>query len=280
MGLGPFDLTGGPFLTLYTVLLLAAVVAGFVIPRRLRPSGRAQTVTDPDMLAVLTGGKGRFVEALVARLLARGALVFSGTKAFAPKPGARGETAAELRVMALTAPIKWTTIQTQLAGYADPVARRLQDSGLYLTSDDAARIRWWQTLPYVLLIGFGTVKLMIGEARERPVGFLTGLLILTAVFAVVRWFTLDRRTQAAIDAVADAKRRNERAARAPTTAEVGIAVALFGTGVLAGSEWDGLHRLRSASDGASGADGGSSDSGSGGSGCGGGGCGGCGGCGG
>jgi uncharacterized protein (TIGR04222 family) len=277
MGLGPFDLTGGPFLMLYIALLLAALVAGFVIPRRLRPPGRAQNVTDPDMLAVLTGGKLRFVEALVARLLSRGALVFSGTNGFAPKPGARGDTAAEQRVMALSAPIKWSTIQLQVADYAEPVARKLAGSGLYMNDEEAARTRWWQTLPYVLLIGFGTIKLMIGEARGKPVGFLIGLLILTAICAAIRWFTLDRRTQAGHDAVAEATSRNDRLKRAPTTGEVGTAVALFGTAVLAGSEWNDFHRMRSAGDGgSSSSDGGSSGDG-GGSGCGGGGCGGCGG---
>ena len=38
MSLGPFDLTGEPFLMLYSLLLAAAMVAGFVIPRRMRPA--------------------------------------------------------------------------------------------------------------------------------------------------------------------------------------------------------------------------------------------------
>lgn len=273
MSFGPFDLTGEPFLMLYIVLLAAAVWAGLVLPARLRPTGRAQTVSDPDLLAVLTGGKARFVETLVARLLARGALVFAGKSAFAPKRRARGDSAAEMRVLALSAPIKWTTIQSQLADYAGPVARKLAGSGLYMTDDEAARTRWWQTLPFVLLIGFGTVKLMIGEMRERSVGFLIALLVVTAVFAAIRWFALDRRTQAAHDALAEATRRNERLKRAPTTGEIATAVALFGTGVLAGSAWGDFHRMRSSGD--SGGDGGGSDS-DGGSGCGGGGCGGCG----
>jgi uncharacterized protein (TIGR04222 family) len=275
MGLGPFDLTGGPFLILYIALLAAALVAGFVIPARLRPPGRAQSVTDPDMLAVLTGGKNRFVEAVTARLLARGALGFAGKDSFTAITGARGETAAELRVLALSAPIKFSTIMLQLADYADPVARKLAGTGLYMTDEEAARVRWWQTLPYVLLIGFGTIKLMVGEARGKPVGFLIGLLVLTAICAAFRWFTLDRRTQAGHDAVAEATRSNDRLKRAPTTGEVGTAVALFGTGVLAGSAWQDFHRMRSAGDGgSSSSDSGSSDGG--GSGCGGGGCGGCG----
>jgi len=275
MGLGPFDLTGGPFLLLYIALLLAAVVAGFVIPRRLRPPGRPQSVTDSDMLAVLSGGKSRFVDALVARLLARGALILSGKDGFVITPGTRGETAAELRVLALSAPIKFSTIMLQIADYAEPVTRKLADSGLCMNDEDATRIRWWQTLPYVLLIGFGTIKLMIGEARGRPVGYLTALLVLTAICALVRWFTLDRRTQAGHDAITEAASRNDRLKRAPTTGEVGTAVALFGTGVLAGSAWHEYHRMRAAGDTSTSSSSGDS-SGDGGSGCGGGGCGGCG----
>ncbi len=274
MGLGPFDLTGGPFLSLYLALFVTSFVAGLVIPCRLRPPGRPQSVTDPDMLAVLSGGKNRFVDALVARLLARGALILSGKTAFMVTPGARGETAAELRVLALSAPIKFSTIMLQIADYADPVARKLSDSGLCMTDEDAARIRWWQTLPYVLLIGFGTIKLMIGEARGRPVGYLTALLILTAICAMIRWFTLDRRTQAGHEAIAEAARRNDRLKRAPTTGEIGTAVALFGTGVLAGSAWHDYHRMRAAGDSSTSSS--SGDSSGGGSGCGGGGCGGCG----
>ena len=281
MSLGPFDLTGGPFLLLYIALLLAAIVAGFVIPVRLRPPGRAQTMTDPDALAVLAGGKGRFVEALVARLLARGALVLSGQRGFAKSTGARGESAAETRILALKTPIEWATIQLQLADYAEPVMRKLARSGLYMTDEEAARTRFWQTLPYVLLIGFGAIKLMIGEARGRPVGFLIALLVVTAVFAAIRWFALDRRTQAAHDALAEAATRHERLRRAPTTDETALAVALFGTTVLAGSAWSDFHRMRSAGGGdtgslSSGCSGDGGGGGCGGGGCGGGGCGGCG----
>lgn len=275
MGLGPFDLTGGPFLILYATLLLAAVVAGFIIPERLRPPGRKGSAPDPDMLAVLAGGKNRFVEAVVARLLARDALLLSGRNAFTPKPGARGDGAAELCVLALSAPIKWSTIQLQLADYADPVAGRLTGSGLYMSDEEASRVRWWQTLPYVLLIGFGTIKLMVGEARGKPVDFLIVLLFLTAICGAIRWFTLDRRTQAGREALADAASRHDRLKRAPTTGEIGTAVALFGTGVLAGSAWQDFHRMRTAGDSGS-SSGDSSSSDGGGSGCGGGGCGGCG----
>lgn len=152
------------------------------------------------------------------------------------------------------------------------VAQTMSNNGLLMSSEDVSRVRWAQTLPYVLLIGFGSIKLLVGEARERPVGFLTALLILTAVFAVIRWCVVDRRTEAAHHALADETLRNQRLKIAPTAPEVGLAAALFGTTVLAGSAWADYHKMR-ASDG-SGI--GSSSDGGGDGGCSGGGCGGCG----
>ncbi|HWU95786.1 MAG TPA: hypothetical protein VN029_09310, partial [Sphingomonas sp.] len=63
MSLGPFDLTGGPFLILYGALLVVTIIAGFSIPRWLRPEGRAPRNIDADHLAYLAGGGGRLAEA-------------------------------------------------------------------------------------------------------------------------------------------------------------------------------------------------------------------------
>ena len=106
MSYGPFDLTGGPFLALYLMLLVAAIIAGFMIPRRMRPAGRAQQVTDPNMLAWLAGGGVRFIDALVTRLLAKGDLTLLARDGFYIRPGASGTTAAEQRVLALESPVK------------------------------------------------------------------------------------------------------------------------------------------------------------------------------
>lgn len=114
-------------------------------------------------------------------------------------------------------------------------------------------------------------------SRGRPVGYLTALLLLTLLLAIMRWAVIDRRTRAAIERLDHARTQSARLRRAPTEAETDRAVALFGTIVLAGSAWAGFHQLRQASGGdvSGGGDGGSSDGG--GSSGGGGGCGGCGG---
>ncbi|MHA4837849.1 TIGR04222 domain-containing membrane protein [Sphingopyxis sp. MSC1_008] len=132
-------------------------------------------------------------------------------------------------------------------------------------------IRICQTVPYMLLIAFGVSRWRYGNALDHPTGFLTALLILTVALALTRWLTGERRTRGGIAAVEEAQTRAQRLRLAPTVGEFPLAVALFGTVVLAGSSWNEFHQMRTDSNNSN--DGG-------GCGGGGGGCGGCGGCGG
>ena len=274
MSLGPFDLTGGPFLALYVFLFVVTVAAGFVIPRRLRPEGRIQRVTDIDQLAYLAGGRARFWDAVVARLLATHALAMIGRNSFSVDRRMPDASAAERAVLALPSPARWAEIELALRNYTAPLEQKMINSGLLVTNEERGNLRFWATLPYAMLIVFGATKWFIGDMRDRPIGFLSALLLATAVFAIVRWLRIDRRTEAGLDAVAHIRDQSDRLRKAPTNSEIGLAVALFGTTVLVGSGFADFHKLRHAgSDGG----GGSGDGGSGGgSGCGGG-CGGCGG---
>ena len=274
MTFNPFNMTGTPFLILYGVLLMVTIIAGIAIPRWLRTEGRRQPIDDPDQLAVLCGGRARFADSLVTRLLTRGDLSMIGKNSFGAKPGARGATAAEMSVLSLAAPIQWSAIIRRLPDYAEPIEAKLVALGLWIDDGEKAGTRFWQTLPYMMLIAFGSIKLLVGEARHKPVGFLTGLLIVTVILAAIRFFAIDRRTAAGVDVVDVAKRQHQRLKIAPTTDEAALGVALFGTTVLAGSSFAAFHQMRAASGSSGGDSGGSSD---GGSGCGGGGCGGCGG---
>lgn len=275
MPLGPFDLTGGPFLLLYGALLVFTIVVGIAIPRWLRPEGRAPRNPDIDHLAFLAGGTSRLAEAVTTRLLATRQLVMDEKKFLAGELG--GATAAERSVLALPQPASWEAVAGAIGRHADPIRERLVTDGLLMDGWTALQLRFWQTTPYLLLFAFGWTKVQIGEARGKPVGFLIALLVITVVFALLRFAVLDRRTRAGKEVIEEARERSERLRRAPAEGETGLAVALFGTAVLAGSAWGDFHRMRAAS-----GDGGSGGGGDGGSGCGGGGCGGggCGGCGG
>ncbi len=276
MSLGPFDWTGGPFLTLYGVLLVIVIILGFVIPARLRPDGRDQRVRDPDLLAYLAGGRTRFADSIVARLLAGRALAMNGKDKFdiLSRNDARP---VEAGVLALSPPLDWSRIERTLRPGAEAIGQRLEQMGLMLDRRERANLRYWALLPYLTLLMFGATKWLIGDARDRPVGFLTILLIVTAILALIRAFTIPKLTVAGADALTEARSKADRIRRAPLPEEMGMAVALFGTGVLVGSELNGFHQMR-ASGSDSGSGGGDSGSGGGdGGGCGGGGCGGCGG---
>lgn len=273
MALRPFDLSGGPFLLLYAALFLLASILSIRLSQALRPEGRQPSRLDDEDMAVLAGGLPRHCELLAAQLLASGHLAVDGKQRLVLASDAPA-TPAVRALRGTASPLDWATVERAFGTLGRAIRSRLVDRGLLLADREGWRLCIAQALPFVLLAGFGLIKLGIGEARGRPVGFLTLALIVTAVVAVIRFAGLDMRTRAGQAVLAQARERHDRLRRAPTAGEVGLGVALFGTTVLAGSQWESLHRLRTAGSDSGGSDS-SSDGGSSGGGCGGGGCGGC-----
>ena len=115
----------------------------------------------------------------------------------------------------------------------------MQDD-LLIDAAPTLQLRVWQTSPYVLLCVFGAIKWDIGTMRDRPVGYLTALLILTAVLALIRFAVVDRRTRGGLDLLGEQRANATRLRRAPVAEETGLAVALFGTMVLSGSALGGV----------------------------------------
>ena len=279
MSLGPFDLNGMEFLQLYCVLLAFAVFAGQIIPSLMRPTGRPGLISDVEQIAFLAGGIRRLSESVVAKLMAAGGLAVSAKGQVNLVSRARCAT-NPMRLRRVKAmPIRWKYLVGRVEPSAMLLTRQLVQAGLM--SDDLAsqRIRLMQTLPYAALLIFGATKLVIGLMRDKPVGFLAALLIATVIIGAIRFSKLDRRTEAGIVALESAARAAQRLRNAPTAPEMGHAVALFGTVVLAGSLYESLHMMRRGADNGSNGGGGCGSSGSsgggGGGGCGGGGCGGC-----
>ena len=246
MSLGLYDLAGGPFLKLYIVLLALTIVAGFLIPRWLKREGHPGLVTDIGELAYLAGGMARFADTVVAHLLATRALAMVGKKGFQALTRGSGRTEIELTVLALPGELSWKGISQSLEPYAEPIERRLVADWLIMDAGQTLQMRFWQTLPYFLLLPFGTIKVIVDEMRHRPVGYLVLLLILTAMLALIRWFTVDRLTRGGHAALKAARRSAARLKLAPTSTETDLAVALFGTEVLVASGWSGFHELRTA----------------------------------
>lgn len=248
-GLGPLDLHGPEFLLFYCELALIALIVSLLIPRYLRPDGRPGRPADEDELALLAGGRDRFAEAVAVRLLAEGSAIVQAGGMFQIRDPRGGRTLAERRVVALGSPVRWHDMLKAVAGPAETAEHKLEQRGLLMDTATALQLRLIQTAPLALLFMFGMAKWSVGAMRDKPVGILTVLLVVTFFAALLRFGVIDRRTRAGKAALADARFEAARLRRAAPSDEAPLAVALFGTAVLAGSYLSDFHRMRRAATG-------------------------------
>lgn len=248
------------------------MIASIVIPRRLRPEGRETALRDPEVLAYLAGGAARYADTVMTRMLAARDVALEAGGKIRVLAGAAGRGVPDRSVLLLATPAPWHKVSAVLTRHARGIEARLVEAGLLIDRATAMQLRLWACLPWLLLLAIGMTKWEIGRLRDKPVGILTFFLIVTAIALVVRFATVDRRTRGALALLRRERAGSERLRRAPRDGEMPLAVALYGTGVLAASEFGAFHALRmqSSGDASISADGGSSSGG-----CGGG-CGGCG----
>jgi uncharacterized protein (TIGR04222 family) len=281
-GLNPYALKNDQFLMVMVFALISAVCVGRVMRSVLRkpdplPEDDARELTWEET-AFLAGGAGRLATATIARLVGRGlAEVDTDTKrlvAIGPTPDdVSGAERAVLRMMPVANDV--TALKpVQDAVEATFAARsiRMQEEGLLLSETDKARIWLLSLIPLALvLLCLSAPRLVMGVIGNHPVGYLVGISLVGGLvgagFTVAGTLRLSNRGQALL---AKQKERHD-ALRAGTKwesgSDAGMAVALFGTAVLAGTTVAALQTWypRQTGDASSG-------------GCGGGGCGsGCGG---
>ena len=267
--------SGSQFLAFYGMMLATCVAAGLWIPAVLRPEGRRASLSDMEEVAVLSGGAERHATAVLSSLFAKNALDQSDKYRLRVTRQSVGETAAEKSVLNKVGDFTLKEALISLESHAERIEERLIREGLMLDRGERWRLRLLSVLPYVVLFVIGLYRQQAGSALGEPTGFLIGLLVITALFAFIRLMSGNPRTKAGNLALRDLEQQSSRLKRAPQPGEAGLAVAIFGTGVLVGTPWEPLHAVQRAS--SSGGDGGSSGDSGGDSGCGGGGCGGCGG---
>jgi uncharacterized protein (TIGR04222 family) len=265
----PLALGAPAFLALYVFALVASLGLSWFAGHRLRPAGRSQTVLDPNILALLAGGPDRLTETAIARLLANGVFTVKGRRFDRTRHGAAAATGTvDHPLLAVPVPARWADLRRAARPEAVRLRRLLEGRGLMMDDAMVGQLRLGQCLPFAALLALGAARLARGLMLGNPVGYIASLLAITLVIGLTR-VSVDRRTHAGIAAVRAARHTVRRLRLAPTEPEMPLAVAVFGTVVLAGSALEPLHHLRSGS-GAGSVDAGSAD----------GGCGGCGGCGG
>ncbi len=301
------NLSGPAFLLFYAAAFVAVLLLGRWMKRHLlatvAPLSGAGHRLSAYELASLAGGPERAIATALTRLSHQGLLApaTEGPAGFVvrqPLPAQAHELEKMLhREVELRRDSNPPSlfILSRIALHTGPLERldaALRKGG-WLVDPSNARVngvRLLVTLLWLGLIALGVAKTGIGLSRDKPVGILMFFLLVTVLTG---WFTrgLPRRTPRGDAFVNDLTRRN---AALQTTLARGsqsqhnvshedliLAVALFGTPVLANGPlaWM-LPPLSTGSAGSGGGDSGSSSSSCGGGGdssCGGGGCGGCGG---
>jgi uncharacterized protein (TIGR04222 family) len=240
--MNPLDWDPLDFVATFFLLLMIVGPVAWLLPRLLRPDGRTQKLRDPESFAYLAGRETRFADTVATRAVASGAVMVEG-KIFHIADGAVA-SGPERAILALRSPFGWANIVAALRPEAATQRRRLESAGLLLDADERRRLRLLAIAPYAVLLLFGAIRLLADIARDGPLFVLSFMMLLTLIPMSIRWRFVSDETRAARAAIKEARREHQRLRRAPTLRESDLAVALFGTSVLAGSELAAFYALR------------------------------------
>ena len=272
MNLNPLNWTAGPFLSLYAILALAAVLLCVRLRKRIGGGRSRSAALDAIELAYLAGGPQRVADALIVALLSAKAATLStdGRKIDIHAHGHQlPPPVTSFAALLGTGTVTRLELQKRIKNGVERIKTRLQGLGLAPNAGQLSVYRWQTAAIMLVPMLLGLNKVFVGMERHKPVGFLIMLLVVTAIATLVL-LSAPLATKAGAEALASHQAQHARAARAPRDNELMLAVALSGLVVLSGTAYAAMHKA-AQSDGTSGSGCGGGDGG------GGGGCGGCGG---
>lgn len=264
-GLNPLDWTAGPFLALFVALACASLAAALKASSWLRkraPRVEGRSRLTPAELGMLAGGPARAADVFILEKIAAGRIVFE------ERVRRLGPLSSRSDVLTLGG--QDVTRAWLAADKADEIAclrSGLVYEGLILPD---ARRRSIHRATVVLMspvLLLGLAKLAVGIERDKPVGILLVLLVVTATAALVIAASRSHLSEAGYALIEGYKVTHARALRAPRPEEIIEAFAVAGASALVGTALETYGVLLKAADGGGCGSGGD----------GGGGCGGCGG---
>lgn len=286
----PFELKGEEFLYFLIPMMVGAVCIGRVVRSTFRkpdPQPGDDTVNVSwEQAAFLAGSSPRLTTAAIARLVESGAAYIDGDVVLkANKPDLEPMTLVEQVVYKLmpfgNKPADLKPVREAVeAAFGNEVAE-LEREGFFMPRNQVLKMMLATILPFLTVMLFlGLPRLVMGTVNNKPVGYLIATIILGGVLgtvlSVVGKYRLTRRGENLLVWI----KARHKSKKHTDSADVAMAVALFGTAALAGTSYSFLESWfpRKTADGGCGSGCGSGGCGDGGGGgCGGGGCGGCGG---
>ena len=248
------------------------VVGSWLWSASLRETGPAQADDlDTYQLAYLAGGPSRTIDTGVTQLLTQDKVCVQGnplrlclTTPGSPLPAPLGDLGTGI---ALDGTRK--AVLDNATAWIAQIRARLVSRGLALSVSQSWHIRVMGATPVLAVVALGLILLKWWQWWHG--GFLVvAMMMVAAIVGLYRLLHDPIRTRAGDRALSDARRRFARLQRAPGGEELALAVALWGTAVLAHTAYADYLDVQAPKT----HDGGGCDGG-----CGGG-CGGCGGCGG
>jgi uncharacterized protein (TIGR04222 family) len=245
-GMKTWGISGPQFLLLYVALFGVTLLGGVLARRRVLavPDGSAVTPSrlDPHEAAYLNGG-GSLVAATAFSSLLRGGFVANtarrgrwarlATTRAAPAAGTHPVEWVAYQVVAANPDRRLGDLQVALAREPAVAAlrERLRLAGLAPTPEQRARYRA-MALWFAPLVALGAVRAVAGSVDGRPVGFLVALVAATVVVAVVLAVRVPQATELGRRTLERLRAANPRPTVGASPAELGMATALFGAGVL------------------------------------------------
>jgi uncharacterized protein (TIGR04222 family) len=257
-----------------------------------KPSATTLSQLDLYETAYLSGGTDRVVQVAITQLAAQDWVELKTTGTIALKNGLPPIANAIERsvAQAIAKTGKLASIVRNVESAMPPLRDRLIQANLILPADHASKIKRYPALLMGASLVLGLIRLVVGIARERPVGFLILLCLIVAVITALFATVQPQQTTASGDRLLQQLRQGVNSVLTDLPLpELVMAVALVGTAGLVNTTLADWHRYfvplgMGSSDGSGGSNwisdsGWSGDSGgdSGGSSCGGGCGGGCGG---
>src|SRR6218665_3648594 len=244
--MNPLDWTGPQFLGFYAMFLVAAFIVAWVWKHALNQPAAApeppELDLDPYQTAMLEGPDAAVRGAVVA-LVHGGSLRCEDDelRVAAPLPG--GAMHLERAVYRSVDEQRSSLggLREDVEGELRRLEKSLRERGFLRTPEQAERYKSQRWLFFLVALGLGVAKVMVGVSRDRPVGYLVGLLFVAFVVGLSLRLFHSRRTRRGERALALLRLRHEAllhsasaegSAGAMRPRELALAAGLFGVGVL------------------------------------------------
>ncbi|MGK3203754.1 TIGR04222 domain-containing membrane protein [Amycolatopsis sp. MEPSY49] len=212
-----WGIPGPAFAGLYLGLLLLPALSAAIRLALLRRGRAGGAPEGPEELAVLTGGRRRFGEYVVANLLDEQVVRLAGNGWLSRVKGTTAGTVGREAVSRIGK--HGTSVERVCDAAAEHETARELEAALIgrglLADPRKVRSTWVATaVAYWLVLVVGVVRLIAGSSTGHPVGILLGLLAVGSVVAIA--VTVKARNRPAVQATAAGTAAAEAARRAGT----------------------------------------------------------------